>query len=182
MTRDAASSSVCNGASSGIPSAGSPQIQPAPCPLASPGPHTPGPGPSPASPGATTADPVSSGGTTPTSCTPPVSSTAISMSNHLSSKYRRVFQLAPGFITYGAGAGRGPLGLGAVSSSVTSEHGQSVPDESAPLAPAPGRGTASWAGWLVVGLYLLASFALTWRLWADPAGRMVAYNPGDINL
>jgi hypothetical protein len=82
----------------------------------------------------------------------------------------------------GRGAGRGPLGLGAVSSSVTSEHGQSVPDESAPLAPAPGRGTASWAGWLVVGLYLLASFALTWRLWADPAGRMVAYNPGDINL
>jgi hypothetical protein len=31
-------------------------------------------------------------------------------------------------------------------------------------------------------LYLLASFALTWRLWANPAGRMVAYNPGDINL
>jgi hypothetical protein len=67
-------------------------------------------------------------------------------------------------------------------SSVTSEHGQSVPDESAPLAPAPGRHTASWAGWLVVGLYLLAAFALTGRLWADPAGRMVAYNPGDINL
>jgi hypothetical protein len=33
-----------------------------------------------------------------------------------------------------------------------------------------------------VGLYLLAAFALTWRLWADPAGRMVAYNPGDTNL
>jgi hypothetical protein len=33
-----------------------------------------------------------------------------------------------------------------------------------------------------VGLYLLAAFALTWRLWADPAGRMVANNPGDINL
>jgi len=33
-----------------------------------------------------------------------------------------------------------------------------------------------------MGLYLLASFALTWRLWADPAGRMVAGNPGDINL
>jgi dTDP-glucose 4,6-dehydratase len=29
---------------------------------------------------------------------------------------------------------------------------------------------------------LLASFALTWRLWADPAGRMVAGNPGDTNL
>jgi hypothetical protein len=33
-----------------------------------------------------------------------------------------------------------------------------------------------------VGLYLAASFALTWRLWADPARRMVASNPGDINL
>jgi hypothetical protein len=33
-----------------------------------------------------------------------------------------------------------------------------------------------------VGLYLLASFAVTWRLWADPAGRMVAGNPGDTNL
>jgi hypothetical protein len=67
-------------------------------------------------------------------------------------------------------------------SSVTSEQGQSHPEESAPPAPVPGLRTARWAGWLVVGLYLLASFALTWRLWADPAGRMVAYNPGDINL
>ena len=33
-----------------------------------------------------------------------------------------------------------------------------------------------------MGLYLLASIALTWRLWADPAGRMVAGNPGDTNL
>ena len=33
-----------------------------------------------------------------------------------------------------------------------------------------------------MGLYVLASFALTWRLWADPAGRMVAGNPGDTNL
>jgi hypothetical protein len=67
-------------------------------------------------------------------------------------------------------------------SSVTSEQGQSVPGESAALAAAPGPRTPRWAGWLVVGLYLLASFALTWRLWADPAGRMVAGNPGDINL
>jgi hypothetical protein len=34
----------------------------------------------------------------------------------------------------------------------------------------------------VVGCYVLGAFALTWRLWADPAGRMVAGNPGDINL
>jgi hypothetical protein len=75
----------------------------------------------------------------------------------------------------------GPIGLGGVSS-VTSEQGQSPPDESAPPAPAPGRRSASWASWLVVGLYLLAAFGLTWRLWADPAGRMVAGNPGDTNL
>jgi hypothetical protein len=65
---------------------------------------------------------------------------------------------------------------------VTSEQGQSPPDESAPPAAAPGRRTASWASWLVVGLYLLAAFGLTWRLWADPAGRMVASYPGDTNL
>jgi len=76
---------------------------------------------------------------------------------------------------------RAALCLGGMSS-VTSEHGQSAPDESAPLPSAPGPRAVSWAGWLVVGLYLLASFALTWRLWADPAGRMVAGNPGDINL
>jgi len=67
-------------------------------------------------------------------------------------------------------------------SSVTSEHGQSPPGESAPPAPVPGRRVARWAPWLVVGLYLLASIAVTWRLWADPAGRMVAGNPGDTNL
>jgi hypothetical protein len=65
-------------------------------------------------------------------------------------------------------------------SSVTSEQGQSPPGESA--APAPGRRTARWAGWLVIGGYLLASFALTWRLWAGPGGRTVAGNPGDVNL
>src|ERR1700684_1654449 len=74
-----------------------------------------------------------------------------------------------------------PLGLGAVSS-VTSEQGQSIPDNSAPREPGPGPRAASWAGWLVMALYLLASFALTWRLWADPAGRMAAGNPGDIAL
>ena len=67
-------------------------------------------------------------------------------------------------------------------SSVTSEQGQSRPDETAPLESAPGPRSASWASWLVIGLYLVAAFALTWRLWADPAGRMVAGNPGDTNL
>ena len=75
----------------------------------------------------------------------------------------------------------GPLGLGGVSS-VTSKQGQSPPDESAPPASAPGRRTASWAPWLVTGCYLVAAYALTWRLWADPGARMVSGNPGDVNL
>jgi len=33
-----------------------------------------------------------------------------------------------------------------------------------------------------VGCYVLGAFALTYRLWADPAGQMVAGNAGDINL
>jgi hypothetical protein len=33
-----------------------------------------------------------------------------------------------------------------------------------------------------MGCYLLGAFALTWRLWADPAGRMVPGNPGDMSL
>ncbi len=41
---------------------------------------------------------------------------------------------------------------------------------------------ASRGPWLVVALYVLGAFALTWRLWADPAGRMVTGNAGDITL
>jgi len=67
-------------------------------------------------------------------------------------------------------------------SSVASEHDQSRPGESPRPRDAPGIRTASWGPWLVVGCYVLGAFALTWRLWADPAGRMVAGNPGDINL
>ena len=33
-----------------------------------------------------------------------------------------------------------------------------------------------------MGCYLLAAYALTWRLWADPGARMVSGNPGDVNL
>jgi hypothetical protein len=65
---------------------------------------------------------------------------------------------------------------------VTSQHGESLPGESArPASPLPARITG-WAPWLVVGCYVLGAFALTWRLWADPAGQMVAGNSGDINL
>ena len=41
---------------------------------------------------------------------------------------------------------------------------------------------ASLGPWLVVAFYVLGAFALTWRLWADPAGRMVTGNAGDITL
>ena len=44
------------------------------------------------------------------------------------------------------------------------------------------RARAVRAEWLVVCCYLLCAFGLTWRLWADPAGRLVAGNPGDVNL
>jgi len=40
----------------------------------------------------------------------------------------------------------------------------------------------SWIPWLVVGCYVLGAFALTWRLWADPAGQMVWGNRDDNNL
>jgi hypothetical protein len=65
-------------------------------------------------------------------------------------------------------------------SGVTS--GRSAPRESTqPVAVRRPR-TAGWAPWLVVGCYLLGAVTLTWRLWADPAGRMMAGNPGDVNL
>jgi dTDP-glucose 4,6-dehydratase len=67
-------------------------------------------------------------------------------------------------------------------SSVTSQHGEYLPGESARSAIAPGARTRRWGPWLIVGCYLLGAIALTWRLWADPAGRMVAGNPGDIDL
>jgi len=67
-------------------------------------------------------------------------------------------------------------------SSVTSQHGQSLPGESAPPASRGPDRITSWAPWLVVGCYVLGAFALTWRLWADPAGQMVAGNQLDINL
>jgi hypothetical protein len=52
-------------------------------------------------------------------------------------------------------------------SSVTSEHGHSPPGESARAGPLPGTRIPGWAPWLVMGCYLVAVYALTWRLWAD---------------
>ncbi|HET7016607.1 MAG TPA: hypothetical protein VFI65_21975 [Streptosporangiaceae bacterium] len=39
-----------------------------------------------------------------------------------------------------------------------------------------------WSTWLVLAVYLLAAFAVTWRLWVDPASRTVAGNPDDADL
>src|SRR5579864_8871709 len=38
------------------------------------------------------------------------------------------------------------------------------------------------ARWLVLPVYLLAAVALTWRLWAHPAGRVQAGDPHDVDL
>jgi len=65
---------------------------------------------------------------------------------------------------------------------VTSQQGQSLPEDSPRPAHLSSARTPGWAPWLVVGCYVLGAFALTWRLWADPAGQMVAGNSGDINL
>ena len=50
----------------------------------------------------------------------------------------------------------------------------------------PAEGQASTARdrarWLVLSGYLLAAVALTWRLWADPAGRAQAGDPHDVDL
>lgn len=41
---------------------------------------------------------------------------------------------------------------------------------------------SSWAPWLVVGCYLLAALAMTWRLWADPASRAQGGDIHDVDL
>lgn len=40
----------------------------------------------------------------------------------------------------------------------------------------------SWPARLTLASYLLAAIAVTWQLWADPASRTVAGNPGDADL
>ena len=65
---------------------------------------------------------------------------------------------------------------------MTSQQGQSLPGDSVPPASLSSARTPGWAPWLVVGCYVLGAFALTWRLWADPAGQMVWGNREDNNL
>jgi hypothetical protein len=45
-----------------------------------------------------------------------------------------------------------------------------------------GRAAGGIAVALILGCYLLAAAAVTWRLWADPASRIVAGNPNDADL
>jgi hypothetical protein len=40
----------------------------------------------------------------------------------------------------------------------------------------------AWLPWLIIGCYLVASVALTWRLWADPAGREQTGDVPDVDV
>jgi hypothetical protein len=44
------------------------------------------------------------------------------------------------------------------------------------------RGAGAWAKRLVLACYLAGAVAVTWRLWADPAGRMQVGDIQDVNL
>jgi hypothetical protein len=59
-----------------------------------------------------------------------------------------------------------------------------MPTTAPPVAAAAGRPLRRdrWALVLILGGYLLAAVAVTWRLWADPASHMVAGNPNDANF
>jgi hypothetical protein len=53
---------------------------------------------------------------------------------------------------------------------------------SARPASQPRSGLSTRACWLILGCYLLAAMALTWRLWLDPASRMQAGDVTDVDL
>jgi hypothetical protein len=59
-----------------------------------------------------------------------------------------------------------------------------MPTTASPVAAAAGRPLRRdrWAVILILGCYLLAAVAVTWRLWADPASHMVAGNPNDADF
>jgi hypothetical protein len=59
-----------------------------------------------------------------------------------------------------------------------------MPTTASPVAAAAGRPLRRdrWAVILILGGYLLAAVAVTWRLWADPASHMVAGNPNDADF
>jgi hypothetical protein len=51
-----------------------------------------------------------------------------------------------------------------------------------PVAERKAARAGNRAQWLIVGCYLLAAVAVTWRLWADPAARAQAGDTPDVNL
>ena len=51
-----------------------------------------------------------------------------------------------------------------------------------PVAERKAARAGNRARWLIVGCYLLAAVALTWRLWADPAARAQAGDTPDVDL
>jgi hypothetical protein len=59
-----------------------------------------------------------------------------------------------------------------------------MPTTASPVAAEAGRPLRRdrWAVTLILGGYLLAAVAVTWRLWADPASHMVAGNPNDADF
>jgi len=54
--------------------------------------------------------------------------------------------------------------------------------KTSPAAERRSRHAGAGAQWLVVGCYLLAAFAVTWRLWAGPASRAQVGDPADVDL
>jgi hypothetical protein len=54
--------------------------------------------------------------------------------------------------------------------------------ESSPVAERSAGRARHGARWLVLSCYLLGAVALTWRLWVDPASRVQAGNPEDVDL
>jgi len=54
--------------------------------------------------------------------------------------------------------------------------------ETPPAAEGQASRARDLARWLVLSGYLLAAVALTWRLWANPAGRVQAGDPHDVDL
>jgi hypothetical protein len=51
-----------------------------------------------------------------------------------------------------------------------------------PVAERPPTRAGNRAQWLIVGCYILAAVAVTWRLWADPAARAQAGDTADVDL
>ena len=51
-----------------------------------------------------------------------------------------------------------------------------------PVSEQPPARAGNRARWLIMGCYLLAAVAVTWRLWADPAARAQAGDTADVDL